>query len=371
MDPFNTKLRKLQESWEAMQELRLIGNVDDEGIFFVSYKELLVIFTEDGIPEESLEALNKIQEAIDNSFVEEDSPEATVSNIVTVRNDYGIKIYSGKFEDETIYFEIDSSNAMEIDVRHDETAHKIARALGASSISTEDYHGSVISSDPKRHVDFPDYALHGTSSFYLEKILSQGLRPPRGERSNYADTQVTHDKHIFLTTKAKKANEHAMNAVSKLGGFPIIFMFKIPDKKQIAPDYDVDSEFGATDYRDIRDRVGIKADPEKKARSLGRSRDVGVFGYLGAIPKQYIKRIYNGIVDPYGVDAPMSINDYQTMDVDQALENIKMVNDMGYDMKSFTDVFGIEDWRLDDPYVIQQYYDEFNQEDEDEEEEDY
>lgn len=169
-------------------------------------------------------------------------------------------------------------------------AKKVAQVLGARSIqysalepTGSDYTIKV----PRRHMkgDWPDIAFHGTSSEYVEGILSKGLKAGESP-SNWSI--ITHEDKVFLTAKLDEAKSHAAWTANKTRGIPVVVAVKIPDKKLIVPDFDVDTLATRSHYPQRERRP---YDALYSVDSFKASKHAGIFGYQGRIPANHIDHL--------------------------------------------------------------------------------
>lgn len=164
--------------------------------------------------------------------------------------------------------------------------------------------------------DIPRLLYHGTTSEHAGKILRFGLQPGESE-TNYPD--IHHYDTVFLAEDIAKAAYHAQNAVSRdlevgysgpysytrgrTRGFPVVFQFEIPDPNLLVPDYDVENRSAQPSgtyegvYIPQPSRVyeGVYTSPQirklVKESPFDLSKKVGIFGYRGRIPANFIRRI--------------------------------------------------------------------------------
>ena len=171
---------------------------------------------------------------------------------------------------------------------------KLVKALGISDVSyvPSGRDNDVGTRRPKIQGKIPDYAFHGTSTTYGEGILKFGLKPDEAE-SNYGE--IKHSDKVFFATRFDEAAHHALHTSQKKGGEPLVLYFKIPDKDQIVPDYDVDVGGQDTAYQYISaiTRQGAREHGAKmKGSSYSLSQEFGIYGYEGRIPSKFIEIYY-------------------------------------------------------------------------------
>jgi lysozyme family protein len=189
-----------------------------------------------------------------------------------------------------------------------------------TNLEGEEYettHGSEITGQ------MPKYLYHGTTSENAFGILRFGLAPDRAD-TNYpskgGNPPIEHYDKVFLTEDIQNAEYHAFNAVTRDiqpgmpgqydvnnqgRGFPVIFQFQIPDPNLLIADLDVehmsDTPTGHYDYVPER----REHDPQIKESPEQFSKQVGLLGYKGRIPANFITDIMVWIGDTektYGFD---------------------------------------------------------------------
>ena len=173
---------------------------------------------------------------------------------------------------------------------------KVVDALGARSIRHEtqvmygddDWEWRNIKYTKKQiRGEIPDNMYHGTSTEYLPGIFKLGLAP--GESQTNYPTIVHHYDKVFLTAKFEEALYHAIHTSGKVGGFPTVLEFKVPDKNLLVPDYDADVSAIGSDpmYPGSNDKRSWASVGPMKA-----SKHAGLFGYWGTIPVRNLKSVY-------------------------------------------------------------------------------
>jgi len=152
----------------------------------------------------------------------------------------------------------------------------------------------------------PKYVYHGTTSEYLNKILSVGLRPGKS-KTNF--DRIYHHDRLFYTSSVIEAAFYATNSVLQQNkGFPIILKISTDnfDTSKIDLDYDFYIDYikrGHSHYNEIYYNSKsnlINKLKEKPIKSLKKLKDkyIGAtyrkFSYLGHIyPKNIISVLYS------------------------------------------------------------------------------
>lgn len=171
---------------------------------------------------------------------------------------------------------------------------KVVQTLGVKKVSYE----TIDSPQGEREVrigktnikgDWQDRGYHGTTSAYIDEILTNGLMPDQKD-SNWADQNIHHPDKVFLTNKIDLAKFHAVRTAGKetSKGIPVVIEFKIPDKALMYPDFDIDALSNRTNYAHQYPRKDY--DGIFSVDSMRASKHAGVFGYKGRIPASQILR---------------------------------------------------------------------------------
>lgn len=175
----------------------------------------------------------------------------------------------------------------------------IVKSLGLRNVEYNNEYNSYdnISSEQLKG-SIPKNLYHGTTSEYAYRILRFGLQP--GEATtNYPGlgphNDISHDEVVFLTEDIEKAAYHATNAVNQQGGFPVVFEFNIPDPSKLVSDYDVESmydeEYEGNIYNNTYKAPVTEFSSKIKEPPFDFSKKIGVFGYKGRIPSNFITDI--------------------------------------------------------------------------------
>lgn len=212
------------------------------------------------------------------------------------------------------------------DIRHNILVHKVARALKKKYIRKARWGETTNFTPTKREHTLPDTLYHGTSWASLKGIMKTGLRPQK--KGQFDDRGVKHDKHIFLTSNLEEAQGHADTAARNEVSLPVIVEFAIPDKNALVADYDIDvaSDQSEDGYKSIRDANAHKGTSRKgtiPGKSFGNSRDVGIYGYRGAIPPKFIK----GIHIAHGEDPSPRHDDYNSYSREQLVQAMREIEE--------------------------------------------
>lgn len=247
--------------------------------------------------------------------------------------------------------------------------NKVARALGLKYMTKSDREEYV---EPQRRQKLPDEMMHGTDWNSCMQILRTGLMPSP-DKTRY--TGVVHKTHVFLTTHLDKAAYHSANAAHQAGSFPIIVKFKIPDKRLLDPDYDLDTSAEQKHYQDVRDRAydrnpsGVP-NPTIKQKSMGLSRDAGVMGYAGRIPASHITGLLIPLYWSEGYIEETGADNYREVTLQQAKEVADLWQQ--FDLGEIFDAQGGEGETLNplanafDPVWMDEFRQEMDERDEDE-----
>lgn len=152
---------------------------------------------------------------------------------------------------------------------------------------------------PKREMkgDLPDYLYHGTSSEYLDSIMSKGLIGEES-RSNWAESGIAHNNLVFGTDHINRETIfHATRTARRTGGIAVILKLKVPDKNNLVPDFDIAAELGLSDddvwntgYEDLENFHSRGSETHYPKKLWKR---MGIFGYRGRIPPSHIVKIYS------------------------------------------------------------------------------
>lgn len=167
---------------------------------------------------------------------------------------------------------------------------KVMQQLGAKQIDHSDSVDEETISHQSEEVkgDIPNDLFHGTNLSSAVNIVRHGLMP-KPEKTNYK--QVVHDDCVFLTSHIDEAAHHASvaakNTKEDRSNKGVVFVFSIPDKSKIIPDYDVDINSSETLWSKMNDTQ--KNLPNRDSYKL--TKEVGLFGYRGRIPASFIKDI--------------------------------------------------------------------------------
>lgn len=355
---YSKKIRTLlRESIGPLFELRVI-NRDDSSEWLINYKDLLILLpnknSDEEIDKDVRVALNRITDDYDYFDF---SYANTISDLYDISKEYFDEVGESDFiiadiSDNTLTYH--SFNSIMSHGLESEKLHKIARILGIDNIKIVTSSGDTMSTDVKRHVDFPNEAYHGTSLIaFLGMLLSGGLRPMgRYGHSNYSDQGIYHADHIFLTTNPQSALHHAINAAYNDDSSPIIIKLRIPDKRYIAPDYDVDTVRGSTHFSKVRSDIRVTSGSDVgRTRALGLSRDVGRFGYAGRIPVSHFIEAYGGSAD---IDIETNVDDLYRVNIKDLLKSISILKNFGIDLNDIYD-YGFPLEFLMNPYDVKAF----------------
>lgn len=198
----------------------------------------------------------------------------------------------------------------------------------------------------------PDMAYHGTYSDYLKDIIRLGVRPNMRD-SNWG--KIKHTGKIFFSTKFKTAAFHASQAVGSDKGYPVIIKFMIPDKDRIIPDYDMETEANPNKtthrhYDNITSELGVDFDMQADWSSDRLSKEMGIYGYKGAIMPKFIKEIYVLTEDAH--DISYNPSDYHNFDMDYIQKRFKEYGELVDDLfeGDIVELLMADEWDLDQFY---------------------
>jgi len=235
-------------------------------------------------------------------------------------------ILAGQIHGKTLY--LYDYGSFKADPKSSVLVKKVVRQLNLNSVKyIEDVDSTETKVTKKKIVgEISDIAYHGTSSKYLQAIISKGLKSGESD-SNYAKIGVHHSDLVFFATRIGEAMHHAIHAVQQKKGIAIILEFTIPDKDQIIADFDVekmtdkDIYYGDTGERGKYTSKSYQQNPDKL------SKHFGVYGYKGRIPSSFIKYIY---VATKPNDEMYNINDFKKMKPKAAIKYVNFMEEMGY-----------------------------------------
>lgn len=144
--------------------------------------------------------------------------------------------------------------------------------------------------------EIPDTAFHGTSTRYIQEIMTKGLRSGL-DNGNWKKQNLQFNDRVFLSSDINYSYFHANRTAVNTDSVPIIIEFKIPDKSKIGQDYDV-----ATDMYGLEnDKVDIVytntgnnskhhtgKTVQQHSNKTNFTRETGIFSYKGRIPASHI-----------------------------------------------------------------------------------
>ena len=220
----------------------------------------------------------------------------------------------GKIEDNVLYIE-SSLGSNKFDPKSSIIVKKVVNQLGLEKVrypeDLEDTETELYSHEIKGEI--PDYAYHGTTSEYFEEIIRLGLRPGRS-KSNWSKQGISHPDKIFFTTRIGEAQGHSTMTASKVGGYPMIIKFKIPDKNLLIADYDVEVQTRIPQFYEYHTKTPYEKSIRKKSFSL--SKEFGIYGYKGSIMPKYFESFF--IAFDESSENVFGLDQYQELNVDEA-----------------------------------------------------
>lgn len=313
----------------TLTELFIHGDKANKNV--IAYRENVWLIGEKLSEQDANNILNKLairgQEFTSDSDADEQSQVAFHDLYQVINNAERSDVLVGYIRDKELY--LINSVPFSLDPKSSLLVKKVVQALKLSKVSYEDDIEQETSvSIPKKKITgtIPDYAYHGTSVKYIEKILRTGIMPMEYQ-SNYARQGVYHSDKIFFTTRFGEAASHARTTGHITKNLPAVIEFKIPDKNLIIPDYDIDMKSGKSHYDDmssIKSASGPVRDYQlgsKKSGSL--SKEFGVYGYQGSVLPQFIRYVYIGITDDHD-----NVKEYKRYTPKQLKKMIDMFGDL-------------------------------------------
>jgi hypothetical protein len=201
---------------------------------------------------------------------------------------YLIVMISNKFKSNEMLFGTFDNGVVEIldeyysmikSPRNSVLFKKTIEALGATKISfSSDNLKSIDKTRFPKRFDTDEIFYHGTSSVFLDKILSGGL-DRNTLNSKWPDSVKSKIKgKTFISSNFGYAWNHAGVAVNGRGGHPIVISFRIRFEDLLQPDYDVE----------VLEPTPLKA--------LNISREMGIYGYKGSIMPYDFDELYYSLV---------------------------------------------------------------------------
>ena len=306
-----------------LNEMIVVGNPQDQK-YIVAANKWIWILEDEPNEEVFLDILKKLgldeRDEFDN-LVNNFDFEDTYTFITNLQEQFG-DILVGQIQGKTLY--LYNYGSFKSDPKSSILVKKVISQLKLNSAKYTEDIDSTETKVPKKKMtgNIPDIGYHGTSSTYLNAILSKGLKA--GEAgSNYAKQGIYHEDIIFFVTRIGEAMHHSITTAEQKRGIPIILEFNIPDKDQIIADYDVekmsnkDIYYGDTGERGKYQSKAYQQDLDKL------SKHFGVYGYKQRIPASFIKYVW---VATKPAEDLYSIKDFKKMKSKTAL---RMLN-QGY-----------------------------------------
>ena len=211
------------------------------------------------------------------------------------------------------------------DPRSSPLIQKVLKQLKLNSVSyTEDLESTETKVTKKKTTStIPDIAYHGTSSIYLNSILSKGLMAGESD-SNYAKQGIYHPDLVFFSTRIGEALHHSLATAQQKKGVPVILEFKIPDKDQIIADFDLEKLTGKDIYYgNVQGNSSRMSSYQKDPNKL--SKHFGIYGYKKRIPSSFISAVWIP-KDLNSVNPSLELVDF----VKTSINKIKKMMDYGY-----------------------------------------
>lgn len=145
--------------------------------------------------------------------------------------------------------------------------------------------------------ELPDIAYHGAPFRNLFDILNKGIVPINISKQKNTHG-LTHANTIFFTTSLNKAQQF-----SKKDGPTCVLEFKIPDKNKIISDFNFALTSSGEYYVPLPEKNQIYAKNIYNKDTMKKSKEAGMFGYIGRIPPTFIQAfIINGVRHPFSYE---------------------------------------------------------------------
>jgi len=312
-------IEKLVEFY--LNEMIVIGKPENQN-YVVAFDKWIYVLENEPNEEVFLDILKKLGlderdewGNLDKNFDFED----TYQFITNVGENLG-DVLIGQINDKNLY--LHEYGSFKADPKSSILVKKVVQQLKLNSVTyIEDMDSTETKVTKKKMTaEIPDIGYHGTSSKYLEAILSKGLMAGEAD-SNFAKQGIYHPDLVFFATRIGESIYHATTTSSQKGGVAVIIEFQISDKDQIIADYDVekmtdkDTYYGNTGERSKYSAKSFKQDPDKL------SKHFGVYGYKKRIPASFIKAVW---VATKPSNEIYSIKDFKKMKPKTALKQIEM-----------------------------------------------
>ena len=313
------KFNKIKESIMTfkefyLNEMLIVGKPLD-GAYVVAFDKWIWILSEDDENKQNL--FNDIADKLKMDEPQDPDVLEFIRGIQEKINDVLIGTINGK----NLY--LLDYGSFKLDPKSSILVNKVVKQLKLNSASYTEDLDTTETKVPKKKMtmQIPDVVYHGTSSKYLERIMSIGLRPSEAD-SNYASQGIYHEDLIFFATRIGEAMHHAVHTAVQKGGIPVILEMRIPDKNLVIADYDVEKMtnkpthyVGTGPARNVYSGQSIKQDSDKL------SKEFGVYGYKGNIKPIFIKNVY--VATEPADDVYDISTDFKKMKPKSAIKNIE------------------------------------------------
>lgn len=311
------KIKNILESIGFINEMFVDGSIEDADKV-VAFKDSIYLFDSDDW--DSSDIVKKmIIKLIELKLIHYSSEFGSFDDFIdTLNNSYKyrdvlVADVSSSEKELTVYSGYFSPT------RNSALLNKVSKQLGLRVVLSKDKITTDIDrvSPEELKIQLPDEAYHGTSTAFVYNILKFGIKPTdtiNWENLKFKDL-------IFFASQYDVAKTHSEFTSERIGGYPAIIKFRIPDKDKLIIDFDLFSrtlddiilsrKLGTSD--ELYKEYVLKANkqiyneylnylPEFTAkyglpivsRLMSVARDNGVFGYKGRIPASFIEEITVG-----------------------------------------------------------------------------
>jgi len=307
---------------DLMRELLVSGDVKTAQ-YLVAYKEKVWLLPSEDVPPRTAVEISKALNILPTFDVHgiRDHAEENLDVVIGSLNNRILYIYG--------------AGSLTLDPKTSLILKKIVHQLKLKGVERAADDSTELTKKSKIKGALPDVVYHGTSSKYLRKILSTGLRPGESE-SNYPKV-ISHQDLVFFTSRPEEAKYHAVHTADKRQNnvkehmdIPVILEMSIPDPAKLVADYDVAAL--SAEEKPLS-KVGYWALQNKKIPRQ-QSQETGIWGYRGRVSANFIKYVYIPKDWPNlaGTDKIhyLEMKDYKKMRPQAALKYIEKLEEYGY-----------------------------------------
>lgn len=313
---------RFKDFYEAViSEMIIQGRPPEDKDYVIAFDKWIWALDEDDLDEEVM------QDIADKAGLDKEPDTSDVYSFITSLQEEKDDILAGQITGDNLY--LYDYGSFKLDPKSSILVKKVVKQLGldsASYIEDVDSTETTVSKEEMKG-KMPDVAYHGTSTRYLDSILRKGLRPSEAD-SNYAKQGIHHPDLIFFSTRIGEAMHHAQHTALEKGGEPIILAFKVKDKDQVIPDYDVETLTGKSSFYDFHNPESSSFGKAYNKKGGSLSREFGVYGYKGKILPMHFTTAW--IANKPAEDVYNIENDF----VELEIEGIKAVIDKIGDWES-------------------------------------